>query len=182
MSKKDVLASKRRRTERYRFEVGDPAEATEAAAEARLALLRARDDEAAAEAKKQMEAAEKALDACYGTITLHALPSRRQLEFQQEQAEAQAVRDRAHDAAVKAAEEAGEDPPEREPDPEPTWDAESFEVRLIAACDADGRTPAQWAAALSGDEWSLQEKDELLTVALTVNTSRRWDFSVLGKG
>lgn len=182
MSKHDALSAKRRRTERYRFEVSDPTQAVQDLTAARREAVRARDTDAEEQAEQRVKAAEAAVEACYASITLQALPARRQLEFQQEQAEAQAVRDRARAAVVKAAQDAGEEPPPEEDEPEPEWGPESFEVRLIAACDADGRSPATWAEALSGDDWSLQERNELLAVALSVNTTRRWDFNVLGKG
>lgn len=169
-------SGKVRRTERYRYLLTDPTDAQQAVAESRLAEIRARETPEHAEAKKRLQAAEKALDNCYGFIVLRALAPEVQEQFGQESAE----RDQVHADAVKAAEEAGEDLPE---DPKPTWTADSFEVRFLAACDIDSEhTPKWWAAEFAGDEWTLQERDDLLALCYQVVLGRRpIDLGVLGK-
>ena len=170
-------SGKVRRTERFRYLVADPAEATRLAVDARMAELRARstpDHEAAVQRTKD---AQQALDACYESIVLRALAPNVHQAFVQEWAE----RDAAHDELVKAAEEAEQEPPER---PDPTWDAASIEVRFLAACDVDAdHTAAWWAEEFAGDEWTLTERDELLGLCSAVNMPRRsFDMGVLGKG
>lgn len=187
MSKRDPLDSKRRRTEPFRFEVEDPTAAAEALAEAeaesRLASLRGEKDPAvAAAAKQRLDGARAALDACFGTVTLRALPTRVQLLFEQEIAERDSDQEKAHLAAVKAAEAAGQDPPEPKP-VESKWDEDSYEVRLIAACDADGRSPLRWAQILDLDgDWTLDDRNALLRACYEVNQRRLFDPAVLGKG
>lgn len=184
-------SGKVRRTERYRYLVGDPDEARAAAAEtvaaARLAEMRARDTPGHKHTLRELEAAQaaaaKAVEACYGTIVLRALPPARHQEFVQEMAE----REDARQAAAKAAEEAGQPPPE---DPEPTWAEDCFEVRMLAACDADPEHTEQWWAAEFDDsdpehpsEWTPPERTELLDRCFRVNLpSGSFDLGVLGKG
>jgi hypothetical protein len=177
-------SGKVRRTARYRYLVADPDEARAAGLrdveEARLAELRARDTSEHPAADRRRKAAEKALEeaveACYGTIVLQALKPSVQQEFDQQFAE----RRQAFDASVKAAQEAEETPPTFEP----TWDADSLEVRFLAACDVDAaHTSKWWAEEFAGDEWTMPERDELLEMAFRLNTSRQaFDLGVLGKG
>lgn len=170
-------SGKVRRTERYRYLVADPGDATRELAEARLAEVRARSTAQHDEAFEQLQRAQKGLEACYDSIVLRALAPHVHQKFVQEWAE----RDEAHAAAVKAAEEAEQDPPAL---PDPTWDADSLEVRFLAACDLDNEhTAAWWAAEFAGDEWTLTERDELLGLCYTINLPRRsFDLGVLGKG
>ncbi len=184
MSKRDPLDSKRRRTELFRFEIEDPTDAQQQLQHAQLAVFRARKDSPeAAAAQAELDAARMALDECYGTITLRALQSRVQLLFQQEAAERQAALETEHERAVAAAEAAGEPPPKPPPPPESKWDAESFEVRLIAACDVDGRSPQRWADVLDLDgDWTLEDRAALLDACYAANTRHSFDPAVLGKG
>lgn len=184
MTKKDPLDSKRRRTERFRFEVEDSSDAQAALADANLALFRAaRDSPGGKAAEAALAQAKQALDACYGTVTLRALPPRVQLHFQQEVAERVAETEVAHAAAVAEAEAAGDPPPPDPEPPAPTWLADSLEIRLIAACDADGRSPERWATVLDLDgDWSLEDRTALLDACYTVNTRHTFDPTVLGKG
>jgi hypothetical protein len=184
MPKSDPLDSKRRRVERFRFEIEDPTEAQQAQQHAQLAVIRAKKDSPeAAAAQAQLDAARQALDECYGTVTLRALPPRVQLLFEQEAAEQQAALEREHDAAVAAAEEAGQPAPKPPSPPESKWDAESFEVRLIAACDVDGRSPQRWAEVLDLDgDWTLEDRAALLDACYAANTRHSFDPAVLGKG
>lgn len=176
MSRKAKLTSKRRRTEPFRFEVSDPTDAERALLDARLALRRAKDDLEVGAAEQAVEQAQAALDECFETILLRALPPGLQLDFEHEQTEAAA----AYEAAVKAAQESDSPPPEV---PQPTWDAQSFEVRLIAACDADGHSVEEWAEAFAGDDWTLQDRADLLEACYRVNSKRgTLDLSLLGKG
>lgn len=178
-------SGKVRRTARYRYLVADPDEVRSAGLgaveEARLAELRARGTAEHAAADRARKAAEKELeqqvDACYGTLVLQALAPSVQQEFDQEFTE----RRDAFDAAVKAAER-DEQPP---PTFQPTWDdAESLEVRFLAACDTDAAHTAQWwAQEFAGDEWTVPERDELLDLAFRLNLPRQaFDLGVLGKG
>lgn len=173
MSKK---SGKVRRRERFRYLVADPAEADRALAEARLAALRARDDDPV-EADERVRAAEQARNDCYGVIVVQALTPDEYEAFQQEMVE----RDEARAAVVKAAEEAEQEPP---PEPKSTWDAQSLEVRLIAACDIDpDHTVKWWASEFASGDWAVPERDELLELCYQVNLPRRsFDFGVLGKG
>lgn len=183
MAKTDPLDRKRRRVERYRFEVEDPTDAQAELIDAGLAKLRARTDEELAAAAERVKAAKAAVEECFSTIRLRALDPDTQLAFQHEQAAAAIEREQQHAAAVDAAEEAGEAPPPAPTPPDPDWSAESFEVRLIAACDLDGRTAKRWAAALASPEWTLQDKTELLDTAFRSNSPRTaFDLSLLGKG
>lgn len=187
MSKRDPLDSKRRRTEHFRFEVEDPTaaleELAEAEAEARLAGYRAeKDSDAEAAAQERLVAAKRAVDSCFGIVTVRALPPRKQLLFEQEIAERDAELEKAHLAAVKAAEEAGEDPPEPKV-PNSNWDVDSYEVRLIAACDADERSAERWAEVLHLDgDWSMDDRNALIRLCYQVNQRRVFDPAVLGKG
>jgi hypothetical protein len=170
-------SGKVRRTERYRYLVADPSQAREDLSEARLAERRAQGTEAHADAQQRLRDAERAVEDCYGTIVLRALSPTVHETFEQELVE----RDQVHAAAVEAAKEAGQDLP---PQPDRSWKADSLEVRLLAACDVDdGHTALWWAAEFDGDEWTHPERDELLELCYTVNTSRRlFDLGVLGKG
>lgn len=187
MSKKDPLDSKRRRVERFRFEIEDPSaaveELAEAEAEAKLADYRAeKDPDGAAAARERLAAAKRAVDACFGTVTLQALPPRQQLQFEQEIAERDAQLEKEHKAAVEAAEQAGEDQPEPKLPPS-TWTADSYEIRLIAACDVDGRSPQRWAEVLDLDgDWTVEDRDALLQTCYRANLRRAFDPAVLGKG
>lgn len=177
-------SGKVRRTAKYRYLVADPDEARAACAKAvdetRLAELRARDTPEHPAADRARKAAEKALeqavDACYGTIVLQALAPSVQQEFDQQFTE----RREAFDVSVKAAEESEEPAPKFTP----TWDAESLEVRFLAACDTDAAHSAKWwAEEFAGDEWTIPERDELLDLAFRLNLPRQaFDLGVLGKG
>jgi hypothetical protein len=170
-------SGKVRRTERYRYLLDDPTAAAEELTAARFAELRARGTDRHEQAAERLEAAEAAVDACYGTVVLRALRPAVHQVFAQETAE----RDAAWEQVVKAAQKAEQEAPEQ---PEPTWAEESFEVRLIADCDDDPtHTAAWWAAEFAGDEWAPYERDELLQLALSVNAPKRsFDLGVLGKG
>lgn len=170
-------SGKVRRTERYRYLVDDPTEATQELADARLAELRARSTPQHEAALERVQAAQRAVDACYDVVVLRALAPSVHQQFVQEWAD----RDAEHDELVQAAEKAEQDPPAR---PEPTWDADSLEVRFLAACDLDSdHTAGWWAEEFSGDEWTLTERDELLGLCYAVNMPRRsYDAGLLGKG
>jgi hypothetical protein len=187
VSKKDPVDSKRRRREVFRFEIDDPTdsleELREAEAEEKLAAYRSeKDPDGAAAALDRLNAAKRAVDACFGQVTVQALPPRLQLVFEQEIAERDSQQEKAHLAAVKAAEEAGEDPPEPKVE-EPSWDAASYEVRFIAACDVDGRSAERWAEILQPDgNWTLEDRHALLQTCYQANLRRVFDPQVLGKG
>jgi hypothetical protein len=180
--KPDPLTSKRRRTETFRFEVADTSDAAAAMTEARLLRLRASSEDDRKVARAAEEEAQAKLDACYGTVTLQSLPPSVHLAFQQEFAERDAVRERERREIVKVAEDAGQDPPEPDPEPERVWSEDDVEVRLIAACDKDGRPAKVWADVLASDDWSIPERDELYALALKANSPKRqFDLGVLGK-
>jgi hypothetical protein len=187
VSKKDPVDSKRRRREVFRFEIDDPTDAVEelreAEAEEKLAAYRAeKDPDGAAAALERLNEAKRAVAACFGTVTVQALPPRLQLEFEQEIAEQDSRQEKAHLAAVKAAEEAGEEPPAPKVEDSP-WDAESHEVRFIAACDVDGRSAERWAEILRPDgDWTLEDRQALLQTCYKANMRRVFDPQVLGKG
>jgi hypothetical protein len=187
VSKKDPVDSKRRRREVFRFEIDDPADALDelqqAEAEERLASFRSeKDPDGAVAALERLNAAKRAVDACFGKVTVQALPPRLQLVFEQEIAERDSRQEKAHLAAVKAAEEAGETPPEPKVE-ESTWDAESYEVRFIAACDVDGRSAERWAEVLGPDgDWTLEDRNALMQTCYQANLRRVFDPAVLGKG
>jgi hypothetical protein len=186
VSRKDPVDSKRRRREVFRFEIDDPAEALEelreAEAEEKLASYRAeKDSDGAAAALERLNAAKRAVDACFGSVTVQALPPRMQLVFEQEIAERDSQQEKAHLAAVKAAEDAGEDPPDPKVE-ESAWDADSYEVRFIAACDVDGRSAERWAEILNSDDWQLEDRQDLLQTCYKANLRRVFDPAVLGKG
>lgn len=175
MSRKAKLTSKRRRTERFRFEVADPHDAQMVLAEARLAFLRAKDTDDEPAAKAALDQAVALVDECFDYITLRALRPSQQLAFQQELTELRAADD--------AAAEADPDAPRTSMESRSSWDADSYEVRMIAACDADERSPEEWAEAFADDAWSLQDRADLLDVCYEVNGPRQpYDLGILGKG
>lgn len=190
MSRRACLTSKRRRTEPFRFEVADPTVAERALAHATVAARRAA-GEALAAAEQAVELAQAALDACYDTVLLRAMSLTLQQQFQHEQAAVDVAADQVRlvwTAEVERATAAGEPAPVEPAVPATSWAAESLEVRLIAACDADGHTAQEWAQAFNDDDpdspsdWTLQDRADLLEACYRVNSRRGYDLALLGKG
>jgi hypothetical protein len=165
-----IGSGKRRRSEVYRFEIEDPAAAR---ASFRNAQLSARQDPTE-EKQRAVDEARQALRACYGTVTVQAIPPADWAAFRQEVAELAA-------AYAKDVRDAESDGPPPAP-PQSSWLADTVEVRILAACDADGEhTAAWWAAEFEGAAWSEDERQDLLDLCFVANSPAQIDLAVLGK-
>lgn len=54
------------------------------------------------------------------------------------------------------------------------WNAETFSPALIAACSVEqGMTEAEWAEELATKRWSLADRNDIFTKALSANVTAR---------
>lgn len=144
-----------------------------------LAAKSAKPTAASRRADQRVTDAQAAVDRCYETIVLTALPTAGEVTAEKLAAAhpptdaqmAKAAKDRAEAA------QRGEPPP-----PWPAWDDDTFRPALLAACCGNGMTAADWATFLAGHV-SDGEAGGLWRACLAVNERERVaDPLVIPKG
>jgi hypothetical protein len=164
VSLKDRLAKRQRAQATYRLQITDPSDAQAKVQAAERAARRATGDKAKA-ADKKVKAARRALDACYESIVLTALP-----------ADDYEALVEAHPPEAKEVAEA-----QAKKEPPPVWNTSTFRPALLAECVEDDMTADDWRDALNN--MSAGERQELFVEAVRVNEqSRTVDPMVLPKG
>jgi hypothetical protein len=130
-------------------------------------------------ADQRVAAAQAALDLCYETITLTALPTAGELT-----AETLAAAHPPTDAQMAKARQERQEAAQRgeAPPPWPVWNDDTFRPALLAACCTNGMTAEDWAAFL-GQHVSTGEANGIWLACLAINQRERVaDPLVIPKG
>lgn len=153
----------------------------EAQAALRQVVLAAKPKTSAARRKadQRVAAAQAALDLCYETITLVALPTAGEVT-----AETLAAAHPPTEAQMAKARQERQEAQQRgePPDPWPAWNEDTFRPALLAACCTNGMTQDDWRQFLS-EHVSMGEANGIWLACLAINQRERVaDPLVIPKG